>query len=181
LFHVKNGFMGGYNKFSVQFGYGGSSDIESPLFYKAPTQPLQESMQLLVTESAQINLNEQVTAMGAALVRWRDNGDDTSDMWLSAGVRPIYHFTKYTALAAEAGVDFVRVTDAADETLSGTLFKLSVAPQIKAGQFFWARPVIRAYATAAMWTEEFQGAIGGLVHATDKFGMAFGVQAENWW
>jgi maltoporin len=181
LFHVKGGFMGGYNKFSVQFGYGGSSDIESPLFYKTPDQPLQDSMQLLVTESAQVNLNEQVTAMGAALVRWRDNGNDTSDIWASAGIRPIYHFTKYTALATEAGVDFVSQKDALDDTTNGALVKLSIAPQIKAGQFFWARPVIRAYATAAYWTENFQGAVGGLVHANNQLGMAFGVQAENWW
>jgi maltoporin len=180
FFHIKGGFMGGYNKASVQFGYGGSSDIESPLFFKAPTAALRDSMQVLVTESAQINLNEQVTTMGAAVLRWRDNGDDTSDLWVSAGFRPIYHFSKYTAIAAEAGVDFVQFT-AGDVSDSGTLAKLSVAPQIKAGQFFWARPVIRAYATMATWTENFQGAVGGQVHADNTFGMAFGVQAENWW
>jgi maltoporin len=41
--------------------------------------------------------------------------------------------------------------------------------------------VIRAYATAAYWTDDFQGSVGGLVHADEQFGMAFGVQAENWW
>lgn len=181
LFHIRGGFMGGYNKASVQFGYGGSSDIESPLFYKAPTQALADSMQLLVTESAQINLADNITAMGAALVRWRDNGDDTSDLWLSAGFRPIYHFGKYTAIAAEAGVDVVQATPAVGDSTTGMLGKLTVAPLIRAGNSFWSRPEIRAFVTAAFWNENFQGAVGGAPYADDKFGLAFGVQAESWW
>jgi maltoporin len=211
LFHVRNGFMGGYNKFSVQFGYGGSSDIESPLFFKAPSRQLKDSMQILVTESAQINLSDKITAMGALVFRFRKKdeidtfdpnpanwiAEEANDLWFSAGIRPIYHFTKYTALAAEAGVDWVQWKDVYEEntTYSGPLFKLSVAPQIRTGEFFWARPTIRLYATAAYWTddlknlpddpatpgnEEYRG-VGGRAHVNDNFGMAFGVQAESWW
>lgn len=177
LMHIAGGFMGGYNKASIQLGYGSSADTDAPLFYHTPGV-LKDTMRLLITESAQIKLSDKVMAMGAALVRMDMNSEaDTTDTWISAGFRPIYHFTKYAAIAGEVGLDQTMGDTYAD----GTLLKFTVAPQIRAGDGFWARPTIRAYATAAYWTEEFEGGVAPEAYGDTSFGMAFGVQAESWW
>jgi maltoporin len=170
------GLMGGFNRGVVEFGYGGSSDLDGPIFYRTPNTALKDSMRLHVADYGQINLADNITAMYAGIFRWKDNGDDTSDTWISAGFRPIYHFTKYTAVAAELGFDMT-----GGDAPSGTLTKFTVAPQIRAGDGFWARPTIRAFVTAAFWTGDYEGAVGGAAFAADTFGMTMGVQAESWW
>src|SRR5690606_18826059 len=140
---------------------------------------LQDGIQVLVTDSMQVNLADNITAMATAVFRWRDNVFDGnsnqiySDTWVSAGVRPILHTSQHTAIAAELGVDNVNTDN--ELVPSGSLVKLSVAPMIKAGKGFWDRPEIRAYATVAYWTDEFKGTtdevtgnattrVGGLAH-----------------
>jgi maltoporin len=52
---------------------------------------------------------------------------------------------------------------------------------VKAGNTFFGRPEIRAYATFATWGDEFKGAVAQNAYRDDTMGFAFGLQAENWW
>jgi maltoporin len=86
---------------------------------------------------------------------------------------------KYTGIAVEGGVDVVKPqTDGAQ---TGVLGKLTVAPLIRPGADFWARPEIRAYVTAAAWNDAIKGAVGGPAFAGDTVGLTMGVQMESWW
>lgn len=188
FFHIKGGFMGGYNKASIQFGYGNSADPEGPLFYSRPSETQKDSMNLLITESAQANLSEDVLAMWSAVVRYRRKGDQNgdgdaeSDLWISAGIRPIFQLSKYTGIAAEVGIDHFRDNSSIpDSSTAGTLAKLTIAPLVRAGNIFWSRPEVRLYGTVAYWTDDFKGRIGGVPFANDNFGGEFGLQAEAWW
>lgn len=176
------GFMGGYNKISAQIGYGGGATLNS-FIYSAD-----DGMIFRLVEQAQMQLSEQLSMMGTIIAQLDDNdgGDSSGNLWISAGARPTFHLSEYTALLVEAGVDIVQPGDPdGDGPLEagdmGFLGKLTVAPTIKAGNGFWNRPEIRAYVTAAFWNEAIQGAVGGDAHADDTFGLAFGVQAEHWW
>jgi maltoporin len=176
------GFMGGFNKVSAHFGYGGAATLNG-FVYSA-----EDGMVFRLVEQAQMQFSEQLSMMGTAIFQLDDNdgGDSEGNMWISVGARPTIHLSQYTALLLEAGVDAVQpgdpdgggVLEAGD---MGMLGKLTVAPAIKAGNGFWSRPEIRAYVTAAFWNDAIQGQVGGAAHAEDNFGLAFGVQAEHWW
>lgn len=103
--------------------------------------------------------------------------DNTLD-WLSAGARPIYFFNKHVALALEAGADHV---NSRIDNYSDILFKLTLAPELRIDNTFMGRPVLRAYATYAVWGNDFKGRVGGSTYQNDKDGLALGVQMEAWW
>lgn len=65
---------------------------------------------------------------------------------------PIIHFTRHVSLAVEGGYDWVQDDRAATE---GSLVKVTVAPQVSINNRWSSRPVIRAFATWATWTEDF--------------------------
>ncbi len=46
---------------------------------------------------------------------------------------------------------------------------------------FFSRPVLRLFVTSASWSGGLRGLVGGLPYANVTSGLAFGVQAENWW
>jgi len=98
--------------------------------------------------------------------------------WISAGVRPIYHFDDRISLAFEAGWDHV---DSELFDTSDHLYKITIAPQISLGGRFNSRPVIRAYATYAGWGDDFVGQVGGNDYLGKNNGASFGVQMEAWW
>ena len=64
---------------------------------------------------------------------------------------------------------------------TGVVGKLTVAPLIRPGMDFWARPELRAFVTAAAWNNAVKGAVGGPAFANDNFGLTAGVQMESWW
>ncbi len=101
----------------------------------------------------------------------------SQNRWVSAGIRPVYHFNRFWSLAFEAGVDY---TDN-DNFGSGTLAKLTIAPQITPNFQFLSRPAIRAFLTYAWWTDEFEGNVGGQDYADDLDGFTAGIQLETWW
>ncbi|MEO5712117.1 MAG: carbohydrate porin [Luteolibacter sp.] len=119
-------------------------------------------------------------AFGTALVyQYTDFGDDTPDQqWISGGVRPIWFINEYFNIALETGVDYV--TDSAYGP-SGTLGKITLAPEIALGSEFFTRPVIRAFITYAQWSDGLQGSIGGLDYANESSGFTWGLQMESWW
>lgn len=170
--HTLGGFMGGFNEVSVQFGYGGAANLATYI------PAADNGWMLRVVERATIQTSEDLSMMWGGVFQL-DNTDGVggANMWLSAGVRPILHFSDYTALAFEGGLDMVQ-PDAGD---MGMLAKVTVAPEIRAGKSFWARPTLRAFATAAYWTDQLLGQVGGAAFGADNFGMTMGVQMESWW
>lgn len=178
VMHTMGGFMGGFNKLSIQFGYGGAATLNTFIGGAA------EGWMLRVVEQAQIQTSEAFSMMWTGSFQIDNtDGTDGGNMWISAGARPTFHLGEYTALLVEAGVDGVQ-PDGGD---FGFLGKLTVAPAIKAGNSFWGRPEIRAFATAAFWNDAIQSTadnpngVGGAAYIDKTFGLTFGVQAESWW
>jgi maltoporin len=181
--YSKGGIMGGFNKASVQYGMGPGSIFNT---YIGPLNS--DTYQIRVTDQLQIQPSDKISMMAAGVFEIFDNGQgDFNRTWISAGLRPVYHMTKYMSLASELSFDYISIdtNDDGDADLSGPLMKFTVAPQISAGNSFWSRPVVRAFVTAAYWGEDLIGSVGENYYgdpANDaQFGMSFGVQAEAWW
>jgi maltoporin len=172
-------FMGGFNEVSAQFGIGGAANLSPGM-----DQSIGPNGWLLrVVERAVIQASPQLSMMWTGVFQLDNrNGStngSTGNLWFSAGARPVYNFTKYTGIAIEGGIDVVKPE--ASSTNTGFLGKLTVAPLIRPGTDFWARPEIRAYVTTAFWNDTIKGAVGGPAYATDTFGLTAGVQMESWW
>jgi maltoporin len=178
LMHEKN-LMGGFNKLTAMFGYGSGANFNT---YLGPDSD--EASHLRLVEMFVIQPSERLSMMGTAVFQRTDSGGDGSTVqtWISAGVRPVYAFTKYVSLATELGIDTANSDNSGDPDDGdyNTLAKLTIAPQITTGPTFWARPSIRAFATFAFWNEG--SGIGGRVYnGDDTMGATFGLQAESWW
>ncbi len=61
------------------------------------------------------------------------------------------------------------------------LYKFTIAPELRFAPLFFARPVLRAYATYATWGDGFRGLVGGTAFDGTTAGANFGVQMEAWW
>jgi maltoporin len=170
---------GGFNEISGQFGIGGGASMDSGITSDDP-----DGWMLRVVDRGAIELGP-MTSLGFGAVFQIDNRDgdgegDSGDMWISAGLRPIFHLSKIFAVQVEGGVDFTKPGDAEGDP-SFFVGKVTVAPAIRPMPGFWSRPEIRAFVTAAFWNEDAQGQVGGAAYADDTFGLTFGVQAESWW
>jgi maltoporin len=119
-------------------------------------------------------------SLGTALVyQFTDFGDDTPEQhWISGGVRPIWHFSDTFSIALETGADWISDSLTGE---SGTLGKITLAPQLSLGDQFLTRPVIRAFVTYAQWSDSLQGRVGGLDYANENSGFTWGMQMESWW
>jgi maltoporin len=84
---------------------------------------------------------------------------------------------RFFSLALEAGWDHTTEGDLP----GGSLFKLTLAPQITPALKFFSRPSLRAFATWAKWSETFRGSIAAVTNPDAVRGFAFGVQMEAWW
>lgn len=184
--------MGGFNEASVEFGYAGAANLSSGIENIASGGWL-----LRVVDRAVIQPDPKLSVMINGVLQF-DNKDgspsgttDSSvgNTWVSLGARPVYMLAKYVGLAVEGGVDIVKPEQ--DGSDVGVLGKLTVAPVIRPGMDFWARPEIRAFVTAAFWNDAIKGPAGvgsgGIGNAapnpfaTDNFGVTAGVQMESWW
>jgi maltoporin len=175
----------GIQKLSIQFGTGPARTFTAGF----ETQTLPEGTfihpdedvdyRFRVTESFSANVGRYFS-IGPVLV-FQQSHDDSLDMdqtWLSAGVRPIFHFTRHVNLALEGGVDWVNEEELAS---AGLLGKLTIAPQISIADRWNSRPVIRGFVTGAFWSDDFVGRVGGADYATSKHGVSAGMQMEAWW
>lgn len=64
---------------------------------------------------------------------------------------------------------------------AGSLNSLTVAPLVRPGTDFWARPELRAFVTAAFWNDAVSIPQGGQPFVNETFGLSAGVQMESWW
>ncbi|WP_379711337.1 maltoporin [Haloferula chungangensis] len=122
----------------------------------------------------------ECVSLGTAFVyQYTDFGSDLPEQhWLSGGVRPIWHFNEWASLAFEGGFDWISNSPNGN---SGSLGKITIAPQVALGDQFFSRPVLRAFITYAFWNDGMQGTVGGPDYLNETSGLSWGVQMESWW
>jgi maltoporin len=175
----------GVQKLSIQFGSGpartftaGFESVTLPegMFIRSDASG---AWRVRVTESFSANIGDYFS-LGPVFVfqLTREDAPKTNQAWVSGGMRPIVHFTRYLNFAVEGGVDWVK-----DEALAskGMLGKITAAPQVSIDGRWNSRPVIRAFVTGAFWSDDFVGRVGGTDYATLKHGLSAGMQMEAWW
>ncbi len=103
-----------------------------------------------------------------------------TNTWISAGVRPVYFFTKHFSVAYEVGMDKLKFDN---ETEDRKLLKNTIALQWSPQASFWSRPVIRIFATRADWNKNATNwnKVGEGQFGNSLQGMTFGAQVEAWW
>ena len=173
------------NKFSAQYGRGpgltfnsGFETVTAPIGTFIRADP-NNAWRVRLTESFVMQMGPHFSLGPVLLYQYTDYGGHYGrQQWFSAGARPIYHLNKYFGIAFEGGVDWVD-----DQTLKqqGNLYKLTIAPQVALGDQFLSRPVIRAYATWAHWSDNFVNKVGGQDFVGEDNGWGFGMQVETWW
>lgn len=185
--HTRDHFLcqDGVNRFSLQFGTGAAKTFTSGYETVALTNGTyiipddQSSWRFRATESFVADINPHFSISPALVYQYTDyhNGLGRAQ-WFSGGVRPVYHFNNRFGIAFEGGVDHV-IDDGPGR--SGTLYKLTLAPEVSLGHLFFSRPVLRAYVTYAGWTDSYRGSVGGNDYRRDTGGWAWGMQMETWW
>ena len=185
--HTRQGVFSkdGVNKASIQFGTGAAKTLNSGFetftvngqsFIRADDP---DSWRLRITENFTANLSDSFSLGPVFIYQLTDYaGDEGKKQWISAGVRPIWHFTQHISLALEAGGDWV---DDDDAESNGVLYKVTLAPQVSLGGRFMSRPVVRAFVTYAHWSDDFIGLVGGTDFADEMDGLTAGMHMEVWW
>lgn len=173
------------HKFSLQFGTGPAKTFTSGFeTFSDPTGTYirpddKDSWRFRATDQIVIKPWECWSLGGALVYQYTDYADSLPDQqWISGGIRPIWHITDAFSLAFEGGVDWVSDSVAGN---SGTLGKLTLAPQVSLGDQFFSRPVLRAFVTYGLWSDGLEGSVGGTDYATDTSGWSWGLQMESWW
>lgn len=114
------------------------------------------------------------------------NGGYSSSDYYAFGVMPVYkvtqHFSIESQFSAEFGSTDFSGNQAAKVNDTSAMYKATIAPTLTldAGNF-WAKPVVRAFATYASWDEEASnGGTAGYGAQGKTNGMTYGVQMEVW-
>jgi len=179
-------FANGRNKLSVQYGQGVAYDFRAVLtpipgrsYGVGDTVDYGDVWQLRVVEDLLVDKLGAFTLQLGGVWQELGNGAPVGDRitWLSFGVRPAYHFNRYFSAEIEAGWDHTKQTD----LVSGSLFKITLAPQITPKVAALSRPSLRAYVTWAGWSDGFVGLVAPTLYGTQTRGFAAGVQLETWW
>jgi maltoporin len=187
LVHTVPGFISddGVQKFSVQYGTGPARTFTAGFETVALPQGTfihpesNASARLRLTENFSANFGEYFSAGPVVVFQLSRDGSRKNDqLWFSGGMRPIVHFTRHVSLALEGGVDWVKDKAAGTQ---GTLAKVTAAPQISINNRWASRPVVRAFVTAAFWSDDLVGRVGGPDYATNHEGLNAGMQMEAWW
>jgi maltoporin len=188
LIHKTDSFFGydGFNKLAVLWGKDAGADFTTNVFQAATTATdygIKGDKTTIVTNSGSADFNDNWSMMYAFVYKLSDNGgasDNSEVNWTSFGIRPIYHFTENLALAVETGIDYV---DNEVDGYNGSLYKITIAPEIRPNTNFFGRPVLRLFATYSTWSDDFNGTATGVntTYRNDTEGTSFGAQVETWW
>jgi len=181
--HVQKNFLGGKNKFALQYGEGPGTGLG---YTGDPTLDTSNKSYRAV-EFFDWQITRQFGGQIEAVYQKDIRPDGQGQNWISLGVRPTYAITEQFKLVTELGHDQI-------EAPGGTrkLSKFTFAPTWSPrGPDFWTRPEIRLYYTYASWNAAAQRAAnqfdaGSALSDTGSFGSAlhgsnFGVQVEYWW
>lgn len=176
----------GHNKLSLQYGTGVAHDFRAVLT-EIPGRPFsagdrvnyQDVWQFRAVEDLVLDRLGPFSLQLGGVWQELDNGLPQGNRltWLSVGARPAYHFSRYFSLELETGFDHTRQTDG----VSGSLTKITLAPQITPGLAALSRPSLRAYVTWARWSDDFVGLVAPVQYGAESRGFAAGVQIETWW
>ena len=179
-------FTGGRYKVALQYGRGAAFDFRSVLTAPAgrtlvPGEHvrLDDLWQYRVVSDLLVDQRGPWQLQALALYQELENGAASNSRirWISLGARPVRRLGRFFSLATEAGWDYT----VQDDRPGGSLFKLTVAPQLTPALKFLSRPSLRAFATWAHWSDEFRGSVAAATHPDGVRGAAFGVQLESWW
>jgi maltoporin len=179
-------FTGGRYKVALQYGTGAASGFRSVLtpppgrtFVPGEQVETGDIWQFRFVNDLLVEQRGPWQLQAAAIFQELDNGAASNNRirWVSLGARPVYRLGRFFSVATEAGWDYTEQSDLP----GGSLFKLTVAPQITPNLRFFSRPSLRAFATWAHWSENFRGSVAPAAYADAVDGFAFGVQLESWW
>jgi maltoporin len=176
----------GRNKLSLQYGTGIAADFRAVLtsmpgrtYTPGETVDYSGVWQFRAVEDLHLDPGGPLTWQLGAVWQELDNGATAGNRitWTSFGLRPAWHFNRYFSFELEAGWDH---TDQRGGP-SGSLWKVSFAPQITPTAAVLSRPSLRAYVTWAGWSDGFVGLVAPVRYGTASKGFAAGVQLETWW
>ena len=180
------------NMFSVQYGQGitrdnfaGASRDIAMTTSSDDAEDLFGARIVRVTDEVLLAPDPRWALSLMGVFQRQDGGDyDATDInWYSFGLRPVWFFRQHMRAVAEYGFD--RTEN--DSGASGNLHKFTIAGEIAADYGFWNRPVLRAFVTAATWSEAFRGLVGTsgqnetTTCSTRTNCVTAGVQIEYWW
>jgi maltoporin len=174
------------NKLSVQYGTGVAADFRAVLtpipgrtYAAGDTLDYEGFRQWRLVEDLHLDPAGPLTLQLGAVWQEIENGASRGNRltWTSLGIRPAWHFNRYSSVELEASWDH---TDQSDG-VSGSLFKVTLAPQITPTAAVLSRPSIRAFVTWARWSDGFVGLVAPVRYGTTDRGFAAGVQLETWW
>ena len=179
-------FAGGRNKVAVQYGKGAAYDFRSVItmpvgrtFQPGERVVVDDLWQFRVLDDFLLDHHGPWAMQALALYQELENGAASNSRvrWISMGARPVRQLGRFTSLAVEAGWDHTSQGDLP----GGSLFKLTVAPQITPSFKYLSRPSIRAFATLARWSDAYRGQVAAATSSNAVHGSAVGVQLETWW
>ncbi len=168
--------LGGANKL---FATSGTGSANAPNLGNPNNQPGNQDGSWGVQDTLQWQISPALSGMAVAGY-WKFKNNYK---WTYIGVRPVYHFSDYFKLQAEAGYNTIKP----ENLNTAKLAKLTIAPTLVAGRGFWTRPELRFFYTYAKWNGPARDQWGGMAGgATGPFGSStnggsYGFQAEAWW
>ena len=178
IMHTQGNLLGGFNKVALQYGKGSAANTGGFSLGAGKDDKV-----VRLTEQIMIQPKGAWSGMGTFVYEDKETAG-VSSKWTSIGARPVYHFTDNYSLAVELGHDIVKPEGGESRNLT----KLTIAPQLSAGNSFWSRPVLRAFYTYAKWNKAAQSAAAAesALSSTGVFGgktngSSVGFQVESWW
>ena len=181
--HVQNEFLGGKNKFAVQYGEGSGTGLG----YTGDFRQDNSSKRYRIVEFFDWQVTPRFGGQVEAVYQKDFRPDGGNQEWLSLGVRPTYAISEQFKLVTELGHDQVKAADGTRK-LSKFTFAPTWSPK---GPGFWTRPEVRLYYTYASWNAAAQRAAnefdaGSALSDSGAFGSArhgsnAGLQVEYWW
>ena len=181
--HVQSEFLGGKNKFAVQYGEGSGTGLG----YTGDTRLDNSSKRYRIVEFFDWQMTPRFGGQIEAVYQKDFRPDGGNQEWLSLGVRPTYAISEQFKLVTELGHDQVKAADGTRK-LSKFTFAPTWSPK---GPGFWTRPEVRLYYTYASWNAAAQRAAnefdaGSALSDSGAFGSArhgsnAGLQVEYWW
>lgn len=188
VIHQQNGFLGGFNKAALQIAQGQMASLwAGGINNFAGVTDDTDNWRVQANNQTVAQLSERLSMMAVGLYQVeydddQEDGDGEYRHWISAGVRPIYHFTQYTGLEFEVGTDVILNPYETSDDDMYMVNKATIAGVVKPNTGFFARPEIRAYVSGFFWDDETAGGTPEQWGTFENnFAFNVGVQAEFWW
>ncbi len=175
--YTQGNFFGGFNKFAAQYATDSMTSWNTG--HSQGGRADNKGNMLRLINQGVVAINPKIEVMYALIYEKTDLDNNQGKTWYSAGVRPMYKWTKTMSTLAEIGYD--RIKDQATGK-KNDLMKYTIAQQWQAGDSIWARPAIRVFGTYARWNDKFNTANRTNAGYKAKDGeFIAGVQFEAWW